>query len=81
MTTVFDPKKVVGVPTLVWAEVRQDIYYCGFSDELRGAYDAMRYAMHSMSESEYTEMYQSGSFEYRTAADQTVRSINQKAGK
>jgi hypothetical protein len=71
----------VGVPTLVFAEVRQDLYYCGLPDDIRGAYDAARYAKHDISESEYTEMYKSGSHEYRVAADVAVRAINAKAGK
>jgi hypothetical protein len=79
--TVNTSKSRVGVPTIVFAEVRQDLYYCGLPDDIRGAFDATRYAKHDMSESEYTEMYKCGSDEYRAAADATVRAINAKAGK
>lgn len=78
MTIVFDPRKVI--PT-VPADVRQDIYYCGLSDDLRGTYDAIRYAKFEMSHNDFEELYKRGSREYQIAVGLTIQSINQKAGK
>jgi hypothetical protein len=58
------------------AEVRQDIYYCGLTDELRGIYDAIRYAKHDLSLDEFEEMYRNGSRQYQTAVGSTILTIN-----
>jgi len=71
----------VGVPTLIWSDVRRHINVCGLDDELRGTYNALQYAQCLMSEIEFTEMYKAGSDIYRTASDVIVRVVNRKAGK
>lgn len=63
------------VPTIP-ADVRQDIYYCGLTDELRGIYDAIRYAKHELSYPEFEEMYQKGSRQYQIAVGSTILTIN-----
>jgi hypothetical protein len=71
----------IGVPNLVWSDVRRHINVCGLDDELRGTYNALQYAQCLMSEIEFTEMYKAGSHTYRTASDVIVRVVNRKAGK
>ena len=71
----------VGVPKLVWSDVRRNLAICGIDDETRGAFHAMQYAQCLMSEVEFTEFYKEGSETYRASADATVQMINQKAGK
>jgi hypothetical protein len=81
---MLDQKKTVNtskIAPLIPADVRQDFYYCGLTDELRGTYDAIRYSMHQMSESEFQEIYQNGSRQYQIAVGLTIQSINAKAGK
>lgn len=82
---MLDQKKTVNASEfdapLVAADVRQDIYYCGLNDELRGTYDAIRYAKHEMSQNDFEELYKRGSRQYQIAVGLTIQSINNtKAG-
>jgi hypothetical protein len=77
MTTVFDPKTIT---PLVAANVREDIYYCGLPDDLRGTYDAIRYAKHELSERDFDELYKRGSRMYQIAVGLTTQRINEQAG-
>lgn len=67
-------------PIIIWANIRLDLYYQGLPDDLRGQYDAMRYAKKDLTEDEYTELYKRGSDAYRSAVDATVRLFNMRFG-
>ena len=71
----------IGVPNLIWSDLRRHIAICGMDDESRGTYNAMQYAQCLMDEIEFTEMYKNGSDAYRAASDATVKMINHKGGK
>lgn len=66
-------------PILIWANIRQDLWYKGLPDDLRGQFDAIRYGKGDLTEAEYTELYKAGSDAYRAAVDTTVRIINRLA--
>lgn len=65
-------------PIFVWTNIRQDLYYKGLPDDLRGQFDAIRYGKRDLTEAEYTELYKAGSDAYRSAADATVRLMNMR---
>ena len=82
---MLDQKKTVNTnelsaPTIA-ADVRQDIYYCGLPDDLRGTYDAIRYAKHEMSQVDFEELFKRGSRQYQIAVGLTTQAINAKSGK
>lgn len=63
------------------ADIRQDIYYCGLPDDLRGTYDAIRYAKHELSERDFRELYKRGSRSYQIAVGLTTQRINEQESK
>lgn len=71
----------IGVPKLIWSDVRSHIAECGMDDELRGVFNAMQYARCVINEIEFTELYKEGSDSYRAAVNSTVQTINRRAGK
>jgi hypothetical protein len=70
----------MSTPTIP-ADLRQDIYYCGLNDELRGTYDAIRYAKHELSHNDFEELYKRGSRQYQIAIGLTIEAINKQGGK
>ena len=68
----------MSAPTIS-ADVRQDIYYCGLPDDLRGTYDAIRYAKFELTERDFDELYKRGSRMYQIAVGLTTQRINEKA--